>query len=93
MFVQGVRDVTYVKEDSRITVHFVVHLYEDLAAVNDAYWVGAAVEIGGTQIWAGQLQVIALAKADDTVSKQYIQTWRKYFYLYPYPTCRFNPNS
>ena len=55
-------------ENNRITVQFVVHLYYDDSYVGQSYWVGAAVEIGTLQIWAGEILVAIVAFTPSPVS-------------------------
>ncbi|XP_041348817.1 uncharacterized protein LOC121368242 [Gigantopelta aegis] len=68
---KGVRDSAYVESDSRITVEFIAHLYGDMAVLNQVYWVGAALQIGGDQIWAGQIAVTATTMVNDALSPTY----------------------
>ncbi|KAK3109020.1 hypothetical protein FSP39_021316 [Pinctada imbricata] len=63
---KGSRDASTVTEDNRVTVQFVAHLYDNPAYINQQYWLGAAFEIGTTQIWAGQLEVTGGAAVDPT---------------------------
>ena len=42
-----------------------MYMFDDPSFVGNTYWVGAAVEIGTTKIWAGQLSVKAIAKSSN----------------------------
>jgi hypothetical protein len=53
-------------ENNLISVEFVAHMYNDPTFVGTNYMVGAAFEIGTDQIWAGQMQVAAIAEVDPT---------------------------
>lgn len=47
---------------------FVIYVYDDDALVGEQFWVGAAVEIGTDQIWAGNILTEVVAKtAIDTL--------------------------
>ena len=52
--------------NSTIVIEFVAHMYKDATFVGQNYWIGAAFEIGTTQIWAGQLQITGAAAVDPT---------------------------
>ncbi|XP_070193766.1 uncharacterized protein [Littorina saxatilis] len=69
---KGARDTNNPSGNNRITVQFLVHLYEDATYVGNSYWVGAAVEIGTTQIWAGEITVNVLAL---TPTASIVPTW------------------
>ncbi|KAL8587122.1 hypothetical protein ACOMHN_026090 [Nucella lapillus] len=60
---KGSRDASNVKGNNRISVEFVVHIYDDASYVGQTYKVGAAVEVGSEKIWAGQISVTATAYA------------------------------
>lgn len=53
----GIHEPDSTTDDNRISIEFVVLVYNDSSIVDQDVWVGAAVEIGTTQIWAGQLLV------------------------------------
>lgn len=61
VFFPGARETGNPTENNRITVQFVVRLYDDVSYIGQSYWVGAAVEIGSDQIWAGEILVMATA--------------------------------
>nr|KAG5686353.1 hypothetical protein BaRGS_008367 [Batillaria attramentaria] len=69
---KGAREDGNPQENNRITVQFVVHLYDDVTYIGESFWVGAAVEIGADQIWAGEILVAAQALA---VSSSITPTW------------------
>lgn len=53
-------------ENSSISVQFVAHIYNDAVFIGQNFWLGAAFEMGTTQIWAGQIQVNPSSAADNT---------------------------
>ena len=59
----GSREENNPVENNRISVEFVLRLADDVAHIGTSFSVGAAVEIGDSQIWAGQTNVTAVAKA------------------------------
>lgn len=60
----GSRNAIYVHENSRLTVQFMVHLFNDVSYLNQEYWVGATLEIGSDEIWAGQVKVTAVERTE-----------------------------
>jgi len=46
--------------DSVVAVEFVVFLPYNDTYVDEMLWIGAAVEIGGDRIWAGEMSVIVV---------------------------------
>lgn len=50
--------------NSKIVVEFVAHMYKDVSFVGQDYWMGAAFEMGSTQIWAAQLKFSGAAAID-----------------------------
>lgn len=58
---KGARDSPNPMAANRISVQFVVHLYNDPAYVGQSYYVGAGVDIGAQHIWAGEILVTAVA--------------------------------
>ncbi|XP_067685457.1 uncharacterized protein [Haliotis asinina] len=59
---KGMREAGNSDADNRLTLEFVAHLFEDDSFVGQDYWLGAALEIGTNQIWAGQLKITVIAK-------------------------------
>lgn len=53
-------------DNSTIVMQFIAQMYKDVSFVGQNYWLGAAFEMGTTQIWAGQLQVTAASAIDTT---------------------------
>jgi len=47
-------------EDSVITVRFAVFLPYNETYLNELMWIGAAVEIDNTRIWAGEISVTVI---------------------------------
>lgn len=54
----GARDVVSASllPDTQISINFVLYVYDDSAAVGTDVFIGAAVEVGTDEIWAGQVQ-------------------------------------
>ncbi|XP_076447924.1 uncharacterized protein LOC143284788 [Babylonia areolata] len=70
---KGSRVTGNVASNNRISVEFLVHVYDDLAFVGQTYRVGAAVQIGTQQIWAGIIDVQVAAYTPGTNP---IPTWQ-----------------
>ena len=64
----GARETGNPTANNRISVEFVVHVYDDASYVGQSYWVGAAVEIGTQHIWAGEILVSVVAFSPTAVS-------------------------
>ena len=58
LFLTDAREVTSY-EDSVLTIAFSVYMYKEGPVVGQSYPVGAAIELGNTQIWTGQVMVEA----------------------------------
>ncbi|XP_025107896.1 uncharacterized protein LOC112572434 [Pomacea canaliculata] len=59
---KGAREAGNPTENNRITIEFVVRCTRTCPTWVSPYWVGAAVEVGKSQIWAGEIAVRALAR-------------------------------
>jgi len=46
--------------DSVISVEFVVYMPYNDTYVDDLMWIGVAVEVGGSSIWAGEKSVVVV---------------------------------
>ncbi|XP_063395828.1 uncharacterized protein LOC134680633 [Mytilus trossulus] len=58
------RDASQDTVNSTIVVEFVAHMYKDVSFVGQDYWMGAAFEMGSTQIWAAQLKFTGAVAID-----------------------------
>ena len=61
----GFQDETPPTEEERtITFEFTIAVKNDEAIIDQDFWIGAAMTLGDSQIWAGQLQITVANKTD-----------------------------
>ena len=76
-----------------------MYMFDDPTFVGNTYWVGAAVEIGTTKIWAGQLSVKAIAKSSNETmvrkmpQSDYFESLKIYLYFCPPDVFEFRGES
>lgn len=64
--VPGMREADNPWENNRISIEFVMYVYDEDQYVGQDYWIGAAVELGTDKIWAGQMQISVINKTETT---------------------------
>ena len=65
LYTPGFQDETPPTEEERtITFEFTIAVKNVEAIIDEDFWIGAAMTLGDSQIWAGQLQITVVNKTD-----------------------------